>query len=201
MKKEVKKIKKIINKIKDNRILNIVYSIVKTVCTIILICMLLIIVVQRVTKNNFAVGGVRIFAIVSGSMVPKYEIGDILISKSVNLSEINVGDDVTYQGTKGDMAGLIVTHQVVNKRNDGSSYYFITKGLANPIADPEINGSQIFGKVIYKTVLFSFLCRLMNNMITYYLLFAVVALMVSFQVVKIIYDKEDDDDASKGQKE
>ena len=128
-------------------------------------------------------------------MEPKYTIGDILISKKVSMSEINIGDDVTYQGTSGDMAGKVVTHSVINKSSENGVTYFITKGLANDLADPQIDETQIYGKVIYKTVFLSFLGRIMSNIVAYYILFIIVGLLVSYQIVKIIYEiryEEDD---------
>lgn len=183
-------------KIEKNKPLRIIYNILKTIITIILIVMLVIILAQRLSKNNIAIGGVRAFTIVSESMVPKYQIGDILISKKVPISEINKGDDVTYQGTTGDMAGLVVTHQVINKGEENGKTFFITKGLANSLADPQIDESQVYGKVIYKTVLLSFLGRLMSNIVAYYIIFIIVGLMVSYQIVKIVYDSKEEDDLS-----
>ena len=77
---DMKKIKNIKEKIESN----VVFKILKWIINIIVILLLLIIIVQKVTKNNFAVGGIRIFMVVSGSMVDEYNSGDILISKATD---------------------------------------------------------------------------------------------------------------------
>lgn len=201
MKKFIKNIKKIKKRISENKAINIVYKIIKTILTVILVLFLVVIIVQRISKNNVSVGGFKVFTIVSNSMVPKYVIGDILISKETDPANINIGDDVVYYGEKGDMANLIVTHKVVNKRFENGEYYFITKGLANEIADPEIESSQIYGKIIYRTIVLSFLGEIMSNIVLYYIIFFIVAILVSYQIVKIIYEYKEDEDEDEEDKD
>jgi signal peptidase len=185
--------KAFLNSIKNNKFLNIIYNIFKALVTIVLLLILFVIVVQRVSNNNFAIGGIRVFTIVSGSMVPEYQVGDILISKHVPAEEIKAGDNVTYAGEKAEMKGLIVTHKVEQVIKDGNEYHFITKGVANDLADPEINYSQIYGKVIYRTIILSAICKIMNNNIAYFTIFTIVSLLVSYQIVKAIFNKKDED--------
>ena len=40
--------------------------------------MLIIVVMQRTTNNSLALGGFRMFSVATGSMVPVYNVGDIL---------------------------------------------------------------------------------------------------------------------------
>jgi signal peptidase I len=195
MKELVKKIKKIKEKIENNPILIVLTKIIKTILYIFLSCVLVLIIVQKVTKNNFAIGGVRIFTIVSGSMVPEYQIGDVLISESVKPEELKIGDNVTYYGEKGDMANLVVTHKIINIRQENGKLYFITKGTANPVADPEITQDQIYGRVAYKTVFFSWLGKIMSNIVAYYVLFIIIALLTSYQIVKSIFEKDEEDES------
>ena len=137
-----------LKKIRDNKILNITFNVVKTIITIFLLLLICIIFIQRVTNNNFAIGGIRVFTIITGSMEPVYKVGDMIISIETKPEKIEVGDNVVYKGEKGDFKGKIVTHQVIEKKQDNT---FITKGVNNTIEDPEIKGNQIIGKVIYKT--------------------------------------------------
>ena len=186
----MKKIKNIKEKIESN----VVFKILKWIINIIVILLLLIIIVQKVTKNNFAVGGIRIFMVVSGSMVDEYNIGDILISKATDEEDINVGDNVTYLGKTGGVKGLIVTHKVINKEKRDGNTYFVTKGIANEISDPEITYDQIYGKVIYKTIVLSFLGKLMSRTISYYILFMIVGVIISFEIVSSMFDSDREED-------
>jgi len=182
--------KKIKQKIENN----IIFKIVKVLMYIAVVLLLIVILVQRVTKNNFSVGGVRIFMIVSESMKGEYEIGDILISKSVPADKINVGDNVTYLGEVGNFDGLIITHKVINKQERDGSIIFTTKGIANSAADPEIEYDQIYGKVIYRTHILSFLGKLMSKQWSYYVLFAVVGIVVSIEIVSSMFESDEEEE-------
>lgn len=188
-----KKIKKIKQKVENNKPLMITYRIFKWIFGLFLCLILFVILVQKFSNNNLSIGGVRIFSVATGSMKPEYQIGDIIVTKKVPVEELKVGDNVTYLGKKLDMAGLIVTHKIMNIRQADGKYYFITKGTANEIADPEINYSQIYGKVTYHTVVLSFIGRVMTNIIAYYAMFTVVGVLASYQIVKIIFEKDEDE--------
>ncbi len=181
--------KKMINAIENNKVIRVLLNIIKSILYVIVVAILLVIIVQKVSNNNVAIGGIRIFTIVTGSMEPVYNIGDILVSAKTDPANIKVGDNVTYLGSKGDLKDLIITHQIVNVSHDDNGYHFVTKGVNNEIADPGIDANQIYGKVIYKTILLSFVCKIMNNIIAYFSIFAFVALLVSYQIVRYIYDK------------
>ena len=185
--------KQFIKKIKENKVINIISKIIKTIIYIILIGLLFVILVQKVSRNDLSLGGIKIFTVVTGSMKPEYVEGDMLVSKEVAPETIKVGDNVVYKGEKGDMTGLIVTHKVTKIREENGKYYFTTKGTANEIEDPEINEDQIYGKIIYKMGFLSFLSRVMLNIYAYYILATIMGLLVSIQVVKIIYDNDDEE--------
>lgn len=188
-----KKIKKLQNKLDNNKPLKFIYYLIKTTCWIILILFLLVILVQKFSNNNFAIGGYRIFNVSSGSMKPEYNIGDIIIEEEVAPIDLKIGDDITYIGSEGDFENVIVTHKIIDIRVDGDSYYFTTKGLANDVEDPEITYDQVLGKVCYKTVLLSYFSRIMTNIYAYYALFTIVGLITSYQIVKIVFEEKDRD--------
>lgn len=175
---------------------NIVFKIARALLYVFVGLLLFVLIVQKVTNNNLSIGGIRIFMIVSESMKDEYEIGDILVSKKVPVEEINIGDNVTYKGEKMQLKGLVITHKVVEKRQMGDETYFVTRGLANNVSDPEIRYDQIYGKVIYKTIFLSAIAKLMNNQLTYYILFTLVALIISIEIVSAIF-VSDEKEASK----
>ena len=132
-----------------------------------------------------------IYTIVSESMLPKYEIGDMIISKKTSLDNIKLYDDVVYMGLKGDFQDKIVTHQVIDIKNNGGKYIFTTKGLANPTSDPEVSGDQIYGVVVYKTVILSFLSKIVNNTYGFYfIIFVPFAIMVFLEILEVMREKE-----------
>ena len=167
-------------------------KIIRWIVTIFLLVILVLMVFQKVTNNKVAIGNIYIFQVVSGSMKPEYQIGDIIVSKKVEPSTLKVGDDVTYLGKKSNLKGLTIIHRIINVREDNGKYYFVTKGIANENKDPEINQDDIYGKVIYHTILFSFVGRLMTNVVIYYLLFITVGVSFAYDVISS-FRKDDEE--------
>lgn len=189
-----------LNKIRNNKALKIIGNILYYLLVIFIVLILLVVILQRVTKNNASIGGIRIFNIVTESMVPEYKVGDILISKSTSLDKIKVGDDIVYLGNKDTFTGKVVTHRVIDiEKNEDGTYLFHTKGIANTAEDPVVSGSQIYGVIIYKTVILSFISKIINNLYGFYfLIFTPLTILIVVKIIKIYqerkYDEESEDE-------
>ena len=189
-----------LNKIRNNKALKIIGNILYYLLVIFIVLILLVVILQRVTKNNASIGGIRIFNIVTESMVPEYKVGDILISKSTSLDKIKVGDDIVYLGNKDTFTGKVVTHSVIDiEKNEDGTYLFHTKGIANTAEDPVVSGSQVYGVIIYKTVILSFISKIINNLYGFYfLIFTPLTILIVVKIIKIYqerkYDEESEDE-------
>ncbi|MEM2840130.1 MAG: signal peptidase I [Candidatus Bathyarchaeia archaeon] len=85
-----------------------------------------------------------ILVVVSGSMIPTLNVGDIIFIKGVTPKEINVGTIMVFHSPK-DYDTLIV-HRVVEKIDKGGVTYFKTKGDYNRYIDSwEVPESHIVG--------------------------------------------------------
>jgi len=81
------------------------------------------------------------YTIMSGSMSPTFEQGDLVIIKETGLDAINVGDIVTVKPEE-----FIYTHRVVEMLEGG---FFRLKGDANEEPDQNlVDASQIIGRVV-----------------------------------------------------
>ena len=173
--------------------MKLLWRIIKGIVTLFLVVVLLLVLFQKITNNKVVIGNIYIFQIASDSMTPQYKIGDVIVVKKVSPDTLKVGDDVTYLGTSSNLRGLVITHRIINVSENENKKYFITKGLANQIEDPQISEDDIYGKVIYQTVVFSFVGRLMTNIVVYYLLFVCIGLSFAYEVVSSFFVKEDDE--------
>ena len=183
-----------LNKIKNNKALKIIGNIIYYILLALVILILAVVILQRVSKNNASIGGIRIFNIVTESMFPEYQIGDVLISKKIEPSKIKVGDDLVYLGTEQGFAGRVVTHRVVDIEESDGKYRFHTKGLANEVEDPVVQENQIYGIVIYKTYILSFITKIINNIYGFYfLIFIPLTILIIVKFIKIRNEKEKDD--------
>ncbi len=174
--------------------MKLLFKTIKGIITFFLLVILLVVVLQKFTNNKIALGNIYIFQVATGSMEPVYKVGDIIVVSKTNPKDLKIGDDVTYHGSENEFAGLTITHRIINTRYENGKYYFITKGVANTGEDPEISEDNVYGKVIYHTVLFSFVGRLMTNIILYYALFILVGVSFSYEIISTYFIKDDDDD-------
>ena len=171
-----------------------IIKILKAIVTIFLVIVLILVLFQKVTKNKLTIGNIYIFQVASESMIPDYKLGDMIVVKKVDTSTLKVGDDVTYLGKSSNLNGLTITHRIIEKFDKDGKTYFVTKGIANAVEDPTISEDDIYGKVIYHTILFSFVGRLMTNVVIYYLLFISVGVAFSYEIITSFFLKEDEDE-------
>ena len=149
-------------------LLSIIWNIISKIITVIIIFICIIIVVQKVTNNKEAFLGFRIFRVQTGSMIPKYQIGDVILVKAKDVNKIKVGDDVTYKGESGSVKRILVTDRVIDIEENVGKNIIRTKGIANNLEDPAIEGSQINGVVQTKLYILTLICTLLNNKYVFY---------------------------------
>lgn len=146
-------------------------------------------------SNQHNLFGYRVYIVASGSMIPTYNIGDTLLIKEMDASNIKKGDAVTYIGDDVGIDGMIITHQVqeVEMDEDGK-YYFHTKGIANNIEDPIVSEEQVLGKVVYRFFLLSFIGRITTSKLLLFCFIAIpIAILIAIEIIKLIYKKDDED--------
>lgn len=178
-------------KLKNNKILKYLWKTIKVISTILIILVIGVIITQRVFNNNVSVFGYRIFTIATGSMEPEYKVLDIIVVRKVETESIKIGDDVVYMGKEGDFNDKIITHRVTNIIKENDTIQFETKGTANPTVDPLIKEDQIFGRVMFKSTILSFINKIINHPIGFYVLIVLpVALLIFFEIVDRMKEKE-----------
>jgi signal peptidase len=98
-----------------------------------------------------AVVGGHTLTVLSGSMVPEFAPGAMVVDKPAPASSLRVGDVITY-ATTDEVSGtpIFITHRIVEVRSDAGTPTFITRGDANNAADNRpVEASQVRGKVWY----------------------------------------------------
>lgn len=161
------------------KIIKIVFKIIYQILVIFCVILTAIIILQRVTSSNKSIAGYRIFRVISGSMEPEYDVGEVVISKEIDPKKIKVGDDIVYLGRYGEYNGKIIMHNVIAIDTDESgNLRFHAKGLhAYSVEDPQIMASQIFGVVKYKSSILTILYKLATNI--YSVFFIVIVLVIN----------------------
>ena len=181
-----------IEKIKNNKVLRILAMIIKAIISFFIIIVVSIIFIQRISDNKLTLGGYSIYTIITESMVPKYNVGDMVIAKKIPITELKVNDDIVYLGNKNDFAGKIVTHQIIEIEKTGNELYFHTKGIANMIEDPLVEENQILGKVIMKGTILSLISKIVNNPYGFYfVIFVPFAILLVIEIIDFIEEKKE----------
>jgi len=184
-----------IKELKENKILGIILKVIKVCFAIMMVTFILMVLLQRVSDNRVSLFNLRIFTVVSGSMEPKYKIGDVLISMETKPEDIKVGDTISYIGERGTVAGKIITHQVESIDKDlNNKYVFHTKGLANDISDIyPVTEDQVYGVVVYKVFLLSLVYKVIGTTWGLFV-FVVIPLLyiVGSEMIEIMLEKEEE---------
>ena len=144
-----------------------------------ILCLILIffILLNIFSMNNKSLFGFRIYRVISGSMQPALQIGDVIIvKKSNNYSERDI---ITYSN------GLTtITHRIIAINNDE----VITKGDANEVDDKPINKEQIVGKFFFRISNFSLFSIILSKNVIYlimiFFLVLIFLLVIGDRIIK-----------------
>lgn len=162
--------------------LKIIGSIFKIAIWILVILIVMVILVQKLSNNKLTLANYSMYTVVTKSMVPKYDVGDMLLAKKVDPNSLKIGDDIVYLGKEDTFEGKIVTHQIIDIEDINGVRTFHTKGLANIVEDPPITSDQIYGKIQTKLTILSFLGRITSNQYGFYFIIVVPAVILIFQI-------------------
>lgn len=91
-------------------------------------------------------GSMHFLVVLSGSMTPHLNQGDVVISNYIDPDEINVDDIITFKYSQNSKN--CITHRVINITNVNGELKFQTKGDSNEDPDLRVISSEnIIGKV------------------------------------------------------
>ena len=177
-------------KLFNNIVFKIITGIIKVVFTILIVAYLGMILIQRITGNQ-SVMGYRLFTVATGSMAGVYEINDVIAVKDWDVDKLKVGDDIAYQGTRGGLQGMLITHRIIRieEKEDGSGRIFVTKGVNSPAEDPSIEEGQVLGKVVGVVPVITTVNHIVKSQAGFFLLiFCPLVIIIVLEVLQTITD-------------
>lgn len=133
-------------------VLKKIANVLLTVVIILLAVIIAFTMFVRITGNTPTLFGYSIFRVSTGSMEPELMVGDVILTKEVDdVNSLEVGEVITYRGTIGEYADMLITHQIVKAPYvENGTTYVITKGIANEIEDSPVPVDKITGKLVCK---------------------------------------------------
>lgn len=94
-----------------------------------------------------SIAGLTPMSVLTGSMRPMLEPGDMIVTRKLTPEKIEVGDIITYRISNN----ALVTHRVIDVVRENGSFWFQTKGDANNTEDLQlINSNEIVGTYLFK---------------------------------------------------
>lgn len=175
--------------------MNFVKKILKWVVAIFLIIIIIVnftlIIKSEINKEEIPdFFGYTPFIIVSGSMEPTIKTNDVIITKEIKKADIKVGDILSYKSTEDD---IIVTHRVIEIKEESGETIYTLKGDKNSVADEEvITYSKIHGKYLCSIPFIGILVTYIQTPIGMCMVIGVVLLVyVIFDIVQRMFEKDE----------
>lgn len=153
-------------------------KVLKTLGQVVLFVILIFFILLNIlSMNNKSLFGFRIYRVISGSMQPALQIGDVIIIKKAN--NYAEKDIITY-----DNGLTTITHRI--KSIDGDE--IITEGDANDAPDKPITKDRILGKYFFRISTFSVFSIILTGKTIYLImvlvLFAILLFAISDRVTR-----------------
>lgn len=107
----------------------------------------------RAMKGDYSAPIFNAYVVLSGSMLPEIEVKDIVVTKKIPESELEIGDIITFISPDPRFGGISITHRIIDEYYDESlgANTYRTKGDNNNVADSAlVSNKNILGKVILK---------------------------------------------------
>lgn len=153
-------------------------KVLKTLGQVVLFVILIFFILLNIlSMNNKSFFGFRIYRVISGSMQPALQIGDVIIIKKAN--NYAEKDIITY-----DNGLTTITHRIKSINGDE----IITEGDANDAPDKPITKDRILGKYFFRISTFSVFSIMLTGKTIYLImvlvLFAILLFAISDRVTK-----------------
>lgn len=140
------------------KVFRIIANVLATMLLILMIILVFFLLSAKLSPDGVSsLGSYQVMVVLSGSMSPEFEAGDVIIVTADSKAQYGVGDVITFWDPED--GEKIITHRVVETVQDGNALKYRTKGDANDSADPlliptnNVIGQQVwsipyFGRVV-----------------------------------------------------
>lgn len=147
-------------------------KVLKTLGQVVLFVILIFFILLNIlSMNNKSLFGFRIYRVISGSMQPALQIGDVIIIKKAN--NYAEKDIITY-----DNGLTTITHRIKSINGDE----IITEGDANDAPDKPITKDRILGKYFFRISTFSVFSIMLTGKTIYLIMVLVLFVILLFAI-------------------
>lgn len=146
---------------------------------IILIYNIILLGISYINKiDEIELFGYKAYIITTNSMEPSISSGDVVIVKKYDEKQIKVGDIITYKQKEE-----LITHRVVDIKENEHERRFITKGDNNNIEDTEgTNYNNIKGTIIVTIPYLGNIIRILENKMIFLVIILVILILFFYKI-------------------
>lgn len=149
-----------------------------------------VVVVLAILMAGARVVGLRVFTVLSGSMEPTYHVGALIYVKSVDYTELEAGDVITFMLDENTVATHRIT-EVVPDEDDPDVLRFRTKGDANDSEDAGlVHYKNVMGTPVFTIPCLGYVANYIQNPPGTYIAIAVGAILLLLVFLPDLFSDE-----------
>lgn len=165
------------------RFLKIISNIIVYILIIVLLFFSATVVIANVKGKQPEILGYKFYTVLSGSMEPTIETGDLIIVEEVSPDDINVGDIISFKSAN---TNNIVTHRVFAVVNE-DEVKFKTKGDANNVEDNSlVDAKDLQGRYVRKLHSFGYVVNYIEHNIIRIFITLIIVIIACVVITKVI---------------
>ena len=135
--------------------------------------------------------GLQVFTVLSGSMEPTYHVGSVIYVKSVDYTQLQAGDVITFMLDEDTLA----THRIVEvvpDEEDASVLRYRTKGDANDAEDGSlVHYKNVVGTPVFSIPYLGYVANYIQNPPGTYIAIAAGAILLLLMFLPDLFGDED----------
>ena len=165
-------------------------KIIKTIWNWISGILVAVVVLLAVALVGVRLVGLHPFVVLSGSMMPEYQVGSLIYVKSVDYKTLQVGDDITYMLDED----TVVTHRIIEvliDEEDPNTIRYFTQGIANDIPDAtSVHYKNIIGSPVFTIPYLGYVSNYIQNPPGMYVAIAAGAFLILLVFLPDLFDDD-----------
>ena len=134
------------------------------------------------------IGNYSFMRTLTGSMEPTIPVHSFIVTETVDPSQLQEGDIITFRSTESSLEGALNTHRITNVYTEGDQLMFRTKGDANAVEDAQpVAAANVVGRVVFISAALGTVVSLLSNPLVFFpFIMLPLAVLLAFEVAKLV---------------
>lgn len=143
-------------------------------------CVILNLIGMRRKDFIPGIGPFKIMTVLSGSMKPVFNPGDVIIDEKADIEKLKTGDIITFKFNSS-----LTTHRITGIINKNGRIYFKTKGDNNNIEDAGlVNENDVVSRYLFRIPLLGFIITCIKSKTGIAVLWLLIIIIITREIYK-----------------